>query len=170
MSPKNIAGNASSWADIGFCLMVRLDWLANYWEHDGIWVYSKTLRLSTVINLPLPTCSTTLIIIPTKNTLPLNFGFYFASCKTNGFISVIIEEIYFGQLDCFITKYSEEPMKSLSSFLPSLIFIKSSSTSLNEKRKELVLEATTVCPSQRTTVSRRLLWEQAAARWLALLL
>ena len=84
--------------------------------------------------------------------------------KLFGFISVIIEGIYFGQLDCFITKYSEEPMKSLSSFLPSLIFIKSSSTSLNEKRKESVLEATTVCPSQRTTVSRRLLGEQAAAR------
>ena len=110
-------------------------------------------------NPPVQPLST---LIPAKKTLPLAFGFDFAPCQIYGFISVIIEGIYFGQLDCFLAKYSEEPMKSPLSFLPSLIFIKSSSTSLIEKRKEPVLEAT-VCPSRRTTVSRRLLGELAAA-------
>ena len=74
-------------------------------------------------NPPVQPLST---LVPAKKTLPLTFGFDLASCKINGFISVIIEGIYLGQLDCSITKYSEEPMKSLLSFLPSLIFIKSS--------------------------------------------
>ena len=50
----------------------------------------------------------------------------------------------FGQVDCSITKYSEEPMKSLLSFLPSLIFISINAMSLVEKRKEPVLQSNCV--------------------------
>ena len=48
--------------------------------------------------------------------------------------------LLFGQVDCSITKYSEEPMKSLLSFLTSLIFMKSSSTSLIKKEKSQCLK------------------------------